>query len=507
MPRSFTHIVFHTQNAPPLSSPGSEGYRWENTFKFLVDEDLDFLGPVTHTDEPYAAYSQAQTSVKCTANSLVPFNGTLPDMYNKKGCYSRSEVRTPRALQAARRHFQCPTLSGVALEDEGKQGSRMSHLEARVYMENGMTAAGGRLKFTETTWSFMEDTGHYRINPNASRTAATAFGFGLGCKFAQGDCVTDWRDLQAKGRMSEGYSVPPSHMIKSTSNSNHHLDGYQSTCSWDRLAVTEVTEDATAPKYPWRTHGSPGKTFRTRYGATFGNGCPVAHGHTFPRYTCATTSKAVRAYIGDAYSNTSRCFMSSLFKSGYTWGGKSLPDGYAVASPTCREEECGANGTLYVTVGNSKVMCPPLGGNISVPGFGGVLHCPPAAATCGLYSALTKFHNDVNSANSLRFKGATPAHALGNATLRLSGPPSPKASFASRPVLASALNATVQSRVTLSLRKEHLRAGCGPQQEEKGPETRPKHDFCSQAAASRRAWWCGSARWGWGASCRPRSPC
>ena len=39
---------------------------------------------------------------------------------------------------------------------------------------------------------------------------------------------------------------------------------------------------------------------------------------------------------------------------------------------------------------------------------------------------------------------------------------------------ARTLNATDQSRVTLSPRQERLRAGCAPRQEERGPETRPK---------------------------------
>ena len=46
-------------------------------------------------------------------------------------------------------------------------------------------------------------------------------------------------------------------------------------------------------------------------------------------------------------------------------------------------------------------------------------------------------------------------------------------SFASWSVLDSALNATDQSRVTLSLRQEHVRAACGSRQEERGlPEIR-----------------------------------
>ena len=39
--------------------------------------------------------------------------------------------------------------------------------------------------------------------------------------------------------------------------------------------------------------------------------------------------------------------------------------------------------------------------------------------------------------------------------------------------VARTLHVTGQSRVTLSLRQEHAREACGPQQEERGPETTP----------------------------------
>ena len=49
------------------------------------------------------------------------------------------------------------------------------------------------------------------------------------------------------------------------------------------------------------------------------------------------------------------------------------------------------------------------------------------------------------------------------------GPPSQNPfRFAPRSVLASTLNAIAQARVTLPLRQGHLRAVCGPRQEERG---------------------------------------
>ena len=58
----------------------------------------------------------------------------------------------------------------------------------------------------------------------------------------------------------------------------------------------------------------------------------------------------------------------------------------------------------------------------------------------------------------------------------LRGPSSQDPSFFFRSLVHAArtLNATGQSRVTLSLRQEHLRAARGLRQEESGPETCPK---------------------------------
>ena len=52
--------------------------------------------------------------------------------------------------------------------------------------------------------------------------------------------------------------------------------------------------------------------------------------------------------------------------------------------------------------------------------------------------------------------------------------------------VARTLDATGQSRVTLSLRQEHLRAASGPRQEAKAPEIRRKRGFFPQAAQALR---------------------
>ncbi len=48
-----------------------------------------------------------------------------------KNSYSTYYINTPKVLEKARKHFNCETLTGVYLENQGGQGSARSHWEAR----------------------------------------------------------------------------------------------------------------------------------------------------------------------------------------------------------------------------------------------------------------------------------------------------------------------------------------------------------------------------------------
>jgi leishmanolysin-like peptidase len=42
-------------------------------------------------------------------------------------------VVTPRVREEARRHFGCDTLEGAELEDQGEEGTAMTHWEKRLF--------------------------------------------------------------------------------------------------------------------------------------------------------------------------------------------------------------------------------------------------------------------------------------------------------------------------------------------------------------------------------------
>lgn len=42
-------------------------------------------------------------------------------------------IVTPRVVEEVRRHFNCPDLEGAELEDQGEEGTALTHWEKRIF--------------------------------------------------------------------------------------------------------------------------------------------------------------------------------------------------------------------------------------------------------------------------------------------------------------------------------------------------------------------------------------
>ncbi|KAJ2942355.1 hypothetical protein O0L34_g15904 [Tuta absoluta] len=99
-------------------------------------------------------------------------------------------IVTPRVVKEVRDHFDCPTLEGAELEDQGGDGTALTHWEKRVFENEAMTGTHTQNSvFSRITFAMMEDTGWYR----ADYTLATTLDWGkeLGCNFVQKSCM-EW---------------------------------------------------------------------------------------------------------------------------------------------------------------------------------------------------------------------------------------------------------------------------------------------------------------------------
>ncbi|XP_050084903.1 leishmanolysin-like peptidase [Anopheles aquasalis] len=131
---------------------------------------------------------------------------------------------TPRVVKEVRDHFGCQKLEGAELEDQGGEGTALTHWEKRVLENEAMTGTHTQSSaFSRITLALMEDSGWYRAN--YSMASPLTWGRGLGCNFAMRSCK-DWIiSNTARGRSIHPFCVK----VK--------RDPLQTECTDDRSSV------------------------------------------------------------------------------------------------------------------------------------------------------------------------------------------------------------------------------------------------------------------------------
>eukprot|EP01006_Ploeotia_vitrea_P029783 TRINITY_DN62254_c0_g1_i1.p1 TRINITY_DN62254_c0_g1~~TRINITY_DN62254_c0_g1_i1.p1 ORF type:complete len:1105 (-),score=70.13 TRINITY_DN62254_c0_g1_i1:18-3158(-) len=120
--------------------------------------------------------------------------------------YNLTVISSPKVLELAREHFNCPSLRGVELENGGSSGTGSSHWEKRILVDDLMTgAAVEHAKLTSMTLGVMEDLGFYR--PNYTLARDTLWGKLQGCPFVEGLCGNTW-PAEVEGTSTAGSDGP-----------------------------------------------------------------------------------------------------------------------------------------------------------------------------------------------------------------------------------------------------------------------------------------------------------
>ena len=89
--------------------------------------------------------------------------------------------------QHYQRHFGCDKLTGAELEDQGEEGTALTHWEKRLFENEAMTGTHTQNPiYSRITMALMEDTGWYQ--PNYDMAEELKWGRGLGCDFALKSC-------------------------------------------------------------------------------------------------------------------------------------------------------------------------------------------------------------------------------------------------------------------------------------------------------------------------------
>uniref|UniRef100_A0A1B0GDZ8 Leishmanolysin-like peptidase n=1 Tax=Glossina morsitans morsitans TaxID=37546 RepID=A0A1B0GDZ8_GLOMM len=130
----------------------------------------------------------------------------IRENWSVRGGHVRREIDmmvTPKVVEEVRKHFNCDKLEGAELEDQGGEGTALTHWEKRILENEAMTGTHTQSPiFSHITLALMEDSGWYK--PNYSMANTLSWGKGLGCNFAMRSCK-DWIQLNN----AKGHSIHP----------------------------------------------------------------------------------------------------------------------------------------------------------------------------------------------------------------------------------------------------------------------------------------------------------
>lgn len=144
----------------------------------------------------------------------------------RSGVVSRdvNMIVTPTVVSEVRKHFNCSQLEGAELEDQGEEGTALTHWEKRVFENEGMTGTHTQNPIiSRVTLALLEDTGWYTAN--YSMAEPLTWGKNLGCDFVMKSCK-EWITVKS----TRGLSIHPfCNKVK--------RDPLQTECTDDRTSV------------------------------------------------------------------------------------------------------------------------------------------------------------------------------------------------------------------------------------------------------------------------------
>ncbi|CAH2083494.1 unnamed protein product [Euphydryas editha] len=298
-------------------------------------------------------------------------------------------IVTPRVVKEVRDHFNCSLLEGAELEDQGGDGTALTHWEKRVFENEAMTGTHTQNSvFSRITFAMMEDTGWYRAD--YSHAAPLDWGKGLGCNFAMTSCK-QWLNSQRFRRKS---LAPFCDRVKG--------DPLRTECSPRRNAVVLcnlVRHDTILPRqyqhFDRLPNIPPGDVAHYGGSVSLADYCPYLQEFTWKHKTvlirgsrCSyeeNTPKQDVNFALENYGEHSKCFDHS----DRVWEQKSCRQirEWQHWGSGCYKYKC-ENGRLHVVVGNYTYTCYFAGQVLQIKIIqkewlhrGGVV-CPPCRELC-----------------------------------------------------------------------------------------------------------------------------
>ena len=298
-------------------------------------------------------------------------------------------IRSENVLSKARKHFNCDSLDGVLLENQGSSGSAGSHWEARIMLGDFMISTDYvENAISEITLALFEDSGWYQVNYYTG--GLFRFGKGRGCSFIQNKCVTN------------GKSNFPNEFCVSQ-------QGPRCTNSHLFYGVCYLKEYSSLPsKYQYFSISTLGGFEAADY-------CPIGYGNinseisSFYSTSCVSGSAQYSDVqeLGETIGQNSICVISTLRSNNYL---EQLSE-FTSERAICHKMTCDfTNKQIVFTIAGQTVTCPEEGGVLENPtGFTGLFECPEFNLVCTTYNYCTDISGclSAKSVSTLAFDSKT----------------------------------------------------------------------------------------------------
>uniref|UniRef100_A0A1B6C3F0 Leishmanolysin-like peptidase n=1 Tax=Clastoptera arizonana TaxID=38151 RepID=A0A1B6C3F0_9HEMI len=296
---------------------------------------------------------------------------------------------TPKVVDEVRRHFNCSTLEGAELEDQGEEGTALTHWEKRVFENEAMTGTHTQNPvYSRLTLALMEDTGWYTAN--YSMAQYLSWGRNLGCDFVKTSCK-QWMDT----KRTQGKSIHPfCDKVK--------RDPLETECTDDRssVALCNLVEHTTVlPKFYQNfdsiPHVSKGQEGYYGGSVSLADYCPYIQEFTWRSKNVVVRGSHCQYYENnphqdknfalESYSDHSKCFDHT----NKMWEERSCTQvrQWQHWGSGCYQYHCYA-GRLHILVGNNSYTCYKAGQELPIQILAndwlhkGALVCPNCDQLC-----------------------------------------------------------------------------------------------------------------------------
>ena len=298
-------------------------------------------------------------------------------------------IVTKNVKEEARKHFNCLSLEGGELENQGSKGTVLAHWEKRVFENEGMTGATTKnAVFSRITLALMEDTGWYKVD--YSMAEPLRWGKNRGCLFAKNSCKA-WMSLQKNAKQT---IAPFCDVVMSP------LKGKQTKCTVDHQSVALCNLHQYKKPLPLEYQyfeTLPGIADPQFYGGSvaIADYCPFYQALTWTRLgqhvrgsTCRFSENSLeqeKNYALESYGNTSTCIAHgqnwSKTKCRVKWTARDWGSG-------CYSHVCDSEG-LSIVIEGYKYRCFHKGQVLDVRmqttngwDYEGTLICPACDEVC-----------------------------------------------------------------------------------------------------------------------------